>query len=237
MAKEMGADRVIVLNRLENRLELAEAFGADHTINIEEFNTPETRVRRVKELTDGRGADVVMDLVGRTELLAEGIDMLSNGCTIVEIGDVVRGREVSIDPSKLLQCKNIMGSLMYKPDLLPRLLNFLVLNKETLPFERTCPASSRWPRPTRPSPSASGTSASLRNDRHHSLRMHERPRERFPGPFQFELEDYSCTVPTGCAYQHHGRSDLSNHLVQVRGGYRVLNLPLTERLEVAGQEV
>ena len=50
MAKEMGADRVIVLDRLEN-LELAEAFGADHTINIEEFNTPETRLRRVRELT------------------------------------------------------------------------------------------------------------------------------------------------------------------------------------------
>ena len=42
MAKDMGADRVIVLDRLENRLELAEEFGADYTINIEEFNTPET---------------------------------------------------------------------------------------------------------------------------------------------------------------------------------------------------
>ena len=40
MAKERGADRVIVLDRLENRLTLAEEFGADHTINIEEFNTP-----------------------------------------------------------------------------------------------------------------------------------------------------------------------------------------------------
>ena len=136
MAKEMGADRVIVLDRLENRLELAEAFGADHTINIEEFNTPETRLRRVKELTDGRGADIVMELVGRAELLAEGIDMLSNGGTFVEIGDIVRGREVSIDPSKLLQGKNIMGSLMYKPDLLPRLLNFLVRNQDRLPFQR-----------------------------------------------------------------------------------------------------
>ncbi len=136
MAKEMGADRVIVLDRLENRLELAEAFGADHTINIEEFNTPETRVGRVKELTDGRGADVVMELVGRAELLAEGIDMLSNGGTFIEIGDIVRGREVSIDPSKLLQGKNIMGSLMYRAELLPRLLNFLVRNRERLPFER-----------------------------------------------------------------------------------------------------
>src|SRR5919106_321654 len=108
MAKDMGADRVIVLDRLENRLQLAEEFGADYTINIEEFNTPETRVRRVWELTNGRGADVVMELVGRAELLAEGIDMLSNGGTFVEIGDIVRGRDVSIDPSKLLSGKSIL---------------------------------------------------------------------------------------------------------------------------------
>jgi D-arabinose 1-dehydrogenase-like Zn-dependent alcohol dehydrogenase len=136
MAKDMGADRVIVLDRLENRLQLAEEFGADYTINIEEFNTVETRVQRVRELTGGRGADVVMELVGRAELLAEGIDMLSNGGTFVEIGDIVRGREVSIDPSKLLGGKNIMGSLMYRPDLLPTLLSFLVRNQHKLPFHK-----------------------------------------------------------------------------------------------------
>lgn len=136
MAKDMGADRVIVLDRLDNRLRLAEEFGADHTINIEEFNTAETRVERVKELTDGRGTDVVMELVGRAELLSEGIDMLSNGGTFIEIGDIVRGREVSIDPSKLLAGKNIMGSLMYRPDLLPTLLNFLVRTQDKLPFHK-----------------------------------------------------------------------------------------------------
>ena len=136
MAKDMGADRVIVLDRLENRLRLAEEFGADYTINIEEFNTAETRVERVKDLTNGRGADVVMELVGRAELLAEGIDMLSNGGTFVEIGDIVRGREVSIDPSKLLAGKSIVGSLMYRPDLLPTLLNFLVRNQHKLPFHK-----------------------------------------------------------------------------------------------------
>ena len=136
MAKDMGADRVIILDRLDNRLQLAEEFGADHTINIEEFNTAETRVQRVWELTDGRGADVVMELVGRAELLAEGIDMLGNGGTFVEIGDIVAGREVSIDPSKLLRGKNIVGSLMYRPDLLPTLLNFLVKNQNKLPFHK-----------------------------------------------------------------------------------------------------
>ena len=136
MAKDMGADRVIVLDRLENRLQLAEEFGADYTINIEEFNTPETRVRRVWELTNGRGADVVMELVGRADLMAEGIDMLSNGGTFVEIGDIVRGREVSIDPSKLLSGKNILGSRMYRASLLPTLLDYLVRNQDKVPFHK-----------------------------------------------------------------------------------------------------
>ena len=60
MAKDMGAHKVIVLDRLPQRLALAEEFGADHTINIEEFNTPDTRRRAVWELTEGRGANIVM---------------------------------------------------------------------------------------------------------------------------------------------------------------------------------
>jgi len=136
MAKDMGADRVIVLDRLENRLRLAEEFGADYTINVEEYNTPETRIRRVKELTRGRGADIVMELVGRAELLAEGMEMLSNGGTFVEIGDIVRGREVSIDPSKLLAGKRIMGSLMYRPNTLATILEYMVKNQHRVPFHR-----------------------------------------------------------------------------------------------------
>lgn len=134
MAKDMGAHQVIVLDRLDNRLRLAEEFGADATINVEEYATAEARVQRVRELTSSRGADIVMELVGKAELLAEGIDMLSNGGTFVEIGDIVRGREVSIDPSKLLAGKNILGSLMYRPSLLPTLLDYLVRNRYKLPF-------------------------------------------------------------------------------------------------------
>ena len=134
MAKDMGAHKVIVLDRLENRLQLAQEFGADHTINIEEFDTPESRKERIRELTDGRLADIVMELVGQAELLIEGIDLLTYGGTFVEIGDIVRGREVSIDPSKLLAGKSIVGSLMYRPELLPTLLNFLVRTQHRLPF-------------------------------------------------------------------------------------------------------
>src|SRR5207245_10844728 len=90
MAKDMGAHQVIVLDRLDNRLRLAEEFGADATINVEEYAEPAARVQRVRELTKGRGATIVMELVGKAELLAEGIDMLSNGGSIGEVSEIVR---------------------------------------------------------------------------------------------------------------------------------------------------
>jgi D-arabinose 1-dehydrogenase-like Zn-dependent alcohol dehydrogenase len=134
MAKEMGAHQVISMDRLDNRLRLAEEFGADASINVEEYDTAQARVQRVMELTHGRGADIVMELVGKSDLMIEGIDMLSNGGSFVEIGDIVAGREVSIDPTKLLGGKSIIGSRMYRASLLPKLLNYLVRNRYKLPF-------------------------------------------------------------------------------------------------------
>ena len=136
VAKDMGAHQVIVLDRLENRLSLAEEFGADHIVNIEEFNTAESRIDRIWELTGGRGADIVMELVGRADLLAEGIEMLGNGGTFVEIGDIVPGRTVEIDPSTLLKGKRIIGSLMYPAHLLPSILDFLERNLDKRPFHK-----------------------------------------------------------------------------------------------------
>ena len=43
---------------------------------------------------------------------------------------------MSIDPSKLLQGKNIVGSLMYLPDLFAKLINFLVKNQNKLPLDK-----------------------------------------------------------------------------------------------------
>ena len=134
MAKDMGAHRVIVLDRIPGRLDLAREFGADHTVNIDEYDTPEARRDRVLELTDGRGANYVMELVGRAELLAEGIEYLTNGGTFIEIGDIVRGRTVAVDPSLLLRGKKIMGSSMYRPQLVPVMLEMLVKNLDRRPY-------------------------------------------------------------------------------------------------------
>ena len=46
-------------------------------------------------ITEGRGANIVVELVGPANLLIEGISSLTNGVTFVEIGDIVPGRKVN----------------------------------------------------------------------------------------------------------------------------------------------
>ena len=60
LAKDVGAGRIIGIDGKEARLNLARELGADDTININELKSPEERIERVMEITNGRGADIVM---------------------------------------------------------------------------------------------------------------------------------------------------------------------------------
>ena len=136
IAKDMGAYPIIVMDRLEPRLELAAEFGADYTINVQETASADERVERVRELTEGVGANVVVELVGLAELLPEGVDMLRAGGTFLEIGNMVWGKTVPFDPSSMLSGKRIIGSAGSQPWVIPKVLQFLVKNRERFPFEK-----------------------------------------------------------------------------------------------------
>lgn len=84
-ARTAGAERIIVtgLARDEQKLALAREFGADFTINIE----AEDVRRRVHELTDGRGADVVVEVSANSpEPVAESLYYVATGGRIVLAG-------------------------------------------------------------------------------------------------------------------------------------------------------
>ena len=136
-AKEMGAGRVITIDGLSNRLELAEQCGADHTINIREYTTPEARVERVKELTDGRGADVLLEVVGYPQVVSEGLQMLRKGGTFVEIGNIWANSNVTLDMSRILWgITRIVPTAHYDPYILPVALDFLVRTRDKYPLTR-----------------------------------------------------------------------------------------------------
>jgi threonine dehydrogenase-like Zn-dependent dehydrogenase len=86
-AREMGAGRVVCVGAPEApRLALARRFGAEATVDIEAHRTPEERVRAVREVVGGFGADLVMDCSGHPSAGPEGIEMLRDGGTYVEMG-------------------------------------------------------------------------------------------------------------------------------------------------------
>jgi L-iditol 2-dehydrogenase len=134
VAKEMGADAVIAIDGVPGRLELAKRFGADEVIDMAEHPTPADRIARVKALTEGRGADVVVEVVGIPEAVPEGLEMVRNGGTFLEMGNISFGRTAPIDPSQLVWGgKRIQGLVMYDPWVIPEALDFLVRTKDKYP--------------------------------------------------------------------------------------------------------
>jgi L-iditol 2-dehydrogenase len=137
VAKDMGAATVIVVDQIPGRLELARAFGADHTINAKEVVDRRERVRLVRQWTGGPGADVACDLVGFPAVIPEGIEMLRAGGTYLEIGTISRGAKVEFEPSLLVWgSKRIVGVIQYDPWVIPRALDFLVRTRDRWPWDR-----------------------------------------------------------------------------------------------------
>ncbi len=136
-AREMGAGRVIVIDGQAPRLELARQCGADYTIDINEYKTPEARVERVKQLTEGRGADIVVEVVGYPQVVPEGLAMLRRGGTFVEIGNIWPNSNVTLDISKVLWgVTRIIPTTHYDPYILPVALDFLARTRDKYPLTR-----------------------------------------------------------------------------------------------------
>ena len=84
-ARAAGADTIIVtgLTRDAKKLALARTFGADHVIDVE----AEDARARVREITGGRGADVVIEVSAyASEPVAETLHYVATGGRIVLAG-------------------------------------------------------------------------------------------------------------------------------------------------------
>jgi 2-desacetyl-2-hydroxyethyl bacteriochlorophyllide A dehydrogenase len=92
VAKTLGAKRVISIDVIPERLELAKRLGADHIVNASELDM----VKEVQKFTDGLGADVVMEMAGSPNTISASIDMVRKNGEIVWMG-------IHLDPILLRQ--------------------------------------------------------------------------------------------------------------------------------------
>ncbi|MBO0801848.1 MAG: NAD(P)H-quinone oxidoreductase [Nocardiopsaceae bacterium] len=95
LAKNAGATVAVTAGSSE-KLAACRDLGADIGINYREEDFPAA----IKEATNGRGADVILDIIGAS-YLAGNVDSLATGGRMVTIG-LQKGRKGELDMGKLL---------------------------------------------------------------------------------------------------------------------------------------
>ena len=81
-AKQMGAERIIAMSRHESRQKLAREFGATDIVT----ERGDEGVARIKELTNGIGADSVLECVGTQESMMQAIRSTRPGGSVGYVG-------------------------------------------------------------------------------------------------------------------------------------------------------
>jgi NAD+-dependent secondary alcohol dehydrogenase Adh1 len=113
--KALTATEVIVTDPSEQALELAREVGADHTVKVDG-----SHVERVRELTDGRGADAIIDFVGEKGAVEDGVAMVRDGgfFYVIGYGQNVNVPTIDIISREISFIGNLVGTYVDLEDLM-----------------------------------------------------------------------------------------------------------------------
>ena len=135
IAKARGAAKIIALDTVQQRLQLASRFGADLPIDVSNLSDDEL-VAQVRRQATPDGADVVLEVCGVPNVVPAGIDMLRIGGRYVLAGFVGPGADVKIDAHELVRkWITLKGVHNYHPRHLVQALDFVMANRDRFPFK------------------------------------------------------------------------------------------------------
>ncbi len=95
--RRMGAAKVMMIDLVDERLKFAEKLGADVTINGKTGDA----VERVRQLTGGYGADVVIEAIGLPATWEQALRLVRKGGTVLEFGGCPPGTEIRVSTEML----------------------------------------------------------------------------------------------------------------------------------------
>jgi L-iditol 2-dehydrogenase len=122
LAREFGITKIIGADMVPFRLNKALEFGAEHAINVSNENL----ITRVKELTGGFMADIVIVGPNSAEAMKQGIEAASAGGTVVFFTPAKPDETLSIDPNYLyFRDISIVASYSCGPDDTKEVLGFI----------------------------------------------------------------------------------------------------------------
>jgi len=122
LARLKGCEKVIVCGLIEERLKIARELGAAKTVNA----PVEETVKEVMNLTDGHGADVVVEAVGIPTTWEEALRLVGKGGTVLEFGGCPPGTEIRVSTELLHYDEiNLLGSFHANPTDFRKALNLI----------------------------------------------------------------------------------------------------------------
>ncbi|MFG1350175.1 NAD(P)-dependent alcohol dehydrogenase [Xanthobacter autotrophicus] len=92
-ARLMGATRIIAVDRVGERLNVARAMGADEVVDFSKVDP----VEEILRLTDGRGVDVAIEALGRQETFEAALRVLRPGGTLSSLGVYSSDLKIPLD--------------------------------------------------------------------------------------------------------------------------------------------
>lgn len=111
--RHIGAGKIVVTDRVPDRLEMAQRFGADVVLDVSR-TSPEERMQAVLDVTDGIGVDVVIESAGVPLAFKEALDLVRRAGKVIEVGHYTDPGPVEIHPH--LVCRkdiDILGVWAY----------------------------------------------------------------------------------------------------------------------------
>lgn len=122
-----GAGKIIAVDMVDSKLEMAKTFGATHTVNGKNGDS----VEQVLELTGG-GVHYSFEAIGLKQTAEDAFRMLRQGGAATIIGMIPVGTKIELTGSDFLREKKIQGSFMgsnrFRVDM-PRFIDFYLQGK------------------------------------------------------------------------------------------------------------
>ena len=119
------------------RCDWPRSFGADVAINVKNIPHQE-RVKIIKDLTEGRGADVVVETAGTALAFTEGLDYTRRGGTLIETGSFVDTGEVPVNVHRHIAAKNVLviGNSNHPHTGYYQAMHMMLKYRKEYPFEK-----------------------------------------------------------------------------------------------------
>ena len=105
-ARLAGATRIIAVDLVAQKLELARQFGATHVIRADDGDL----AQRVAALTGGYGADYAFEVIGLPQTIRQAYDVTRKGGTMLVVGVAADDAQVTFPAAELMRSgKTIKG--------------------------------------------------------------------------------------------------------------------------------